>query len=189
MTTDLTRNRAVWGSLAVAFFVVHLVWHAFLGDPENALWACHVASLLIGIGGITATPTCVVIGLLWLVVGIPLWFYHLAVGGPLVPTSLLTHFGGAAVGCVLLNKCLVAPKNASAWWQASIGLVGLVILTRLTTAREANINLAFDVHGRSDTTMAEHSQYLLVIAAVVAVVFFFSELILRRVLFRPCDIS
>ena len=189
MTTEPTSKSVVWGSWAIAFFLAHLVWHAFLGDPENSLWACHVASLLIGIGGIAASPTCVFVGLLWLDVGIPLWFYHLGVGGPLVPTSLLTHFGGATVGCVLLCKFMSVSKSASAWWQASIGLMALVALTRLVTAREANVNLAFDIHGKTDTTMDEHVRYLLAIAAVVAVVFFLSEIVLRRVLFKSCDTS
>lgn len=186
---SLAWGSLAWGTLAVAFFLAHLVWHAFLGDPENALWACHVASLLIGIGGISRTPTCVIMGLLWLTVGIPLWFYHLAVGGNLVPTSLLTHFGGATVGCILLKKYLHSPKKASGWWKASLGLMGLVAFTRWVTARAVNINLAFDIHARSDTTIGEHVRYLVVIAVVVAVVFFLSEMILRRVLFKSCDTS
>jgi hypothetical protein len=59
----------------------------------------------------------------------------------------------------------------------------------MVTDRKANINLAFDVHGRNDTTATEHAQYLLAIAAVVTVVFFLSEIILRRMRYRSCDTS
>ena len=184
-----TGGSTFWGILAVGFFLAHLLWHAYLGDPENAVWACHVASLLIGIGGIVRNATLIAIGLSWLVVGIPLWLYHLAVGGPFVPTSLLTHFGSAAIGCILLRKSGFEPPKETIWWRACIALAILVAVSRFVTGRSDNINLAFDIHGRSDTAIGEHAQYLLVLAVVVSPVLYVSEIVLRRILFKSCDTS
>ncbi|MDV6028938.1 MAG: hypothetical protein F9B45_02275 [Phycisphaera sp. RhM] len=181
-----TIESAALGLLAIAFFLSHWVWHLFAGDPWNALWACHVASLVIGIGALTRRSKLVLVGLLWLSVGIPLWGIFLCGGGALVPTSLLTHFGAATVGLLLLRKSPFCPARQRrlvemVWWQACVALAALVMLSRWMTSRADNINLAFDIHGRRDTLPNDHALYLIGLAAVVSLVFYAAEKILRQV--------
>ncbi|MCA9138628.1 MAG: hypothetical protein KDB00_17775 [Planctomycetales bacterium] len=174
-----------WGVIAIAFFIAHLMWHVGSGDPWNAMWACHVASTFIGLGGIARNRTMVVIGLLLLAIGIPLWGIFLFGGGTLVPTSILTHFGAAAVGLILIRKppFQMQPRAnllSRIWWRAFVALAILVLMTRLLTDRADNINLAFDIHGRENTLPLDHALYVSAMAMTVVFVFIVSEWLLRK---------
>jgi hypothetical protein len=107
------------GIAGVTFFLLHLMSSFNAGEGIRALWACHVASLLAGLGILLRRSALVGVGVLWLLIGIPLWFVYLAIGEPFHPTSLLTHFGGFAVGCHGL-RLLGMPRGL--WLQSLVGL-------------------------------------------------------------------
>ncbi|MEZ6145455.1 MAG: hypothetical protein R3B91_08580 [Planctomycetaceae bacterium] len=122
------------GIAGVAFFAIYLIRRIQDGQVASALWACHLASLLTGTGILLRRPTFIGIGVLWLVVGIPLWCVYLAIGGAFRPASLLTHVGGLAVG-VLGLKAIGMRSNL--WWKAI--LVLLVLLCHLTMADASGV--------------------------------------------------
>ena len=173
------------GLAAVAFFLSHVAYHWRFGDMNNALWACHVASLLIGIGALTNRNDVTAIGVLWLVVGIPMWFLHLASGGEFIPTSVFTHGGGAIVGAAVIHQQRW-PRGG--WWKACVALFAWVGLTRLVTPPELNVNLAFRIPGPTTSGTISHAQYLGLMAAVMTTIFLVADLLLRRALpLRSCD--
>src|SRR5262249_49973308 len=55
-----------WGLLPLSFYGIHCGYQWWLGHPENGLWACHVAALVIGVGLLGGSATLVTVGLLWL---------------------------------------------------------------------------------------------------------------------------
>lgn len=149
----------------------------------RALWACHVASLLAGLGILLRRAALVGVGVLWLLIGIPLWFVYLAIGEPFHPTSLLTHVGGFAVGCHGL-RLLGMPRGL--WWQALVGLWLLLGIARLTSPPELNVNLAWHVYQRSECIAGFHLATLLLLSIGSLCLFYVAERQFRR-LFTPRD--
>ncbi len=134
----LPRRRPVLASLAVACYLVHAGGQVLGGEPWHALWVCHVACLLIGVGLALPSPTVHACGFLWLCLGLPLWVYQILTAGGFVATSLATHAGGFALGLVGLRQ-LGLPRGV--WWKAGCGAIGLQLLSALLTPFEKNVNL------------------------------------------------
>jgi len=130
------------GAVAIIFFAVHAGYHAARGNPENAVWMCHLATLGIGVGLIGRWPALNAIGVLWLAAGVPLWTVYLATGGEFFPTSILPHVGGLALGVIGLTR-LGAP--AGVWAAALAALIVLVLACRVVTPERADVNLAFTI--------------------------------------------
>lgn len=164
------------GLSGVAFFLLHLTSSLSAGEGTRALWACHVASLLAGSGILLRRAALVGTGVLWLLVGIPLWFVYLAIGEPFHPTSLLTHFGGFAVGCCGL-KTLGMPRGV--WWRALAGLWVLLVISRLTTPPELNVNLAWHVYQRGEPFAGYYPASLLLLSLGSLGLFYVGERQLR----------
>ncbi len=160
------------GLAAISFCLCHVAYHWKFGNMQNALWACHIASVLVGLGMLTGTPTVSAIGLLWLVLGIPLWLLSLIGGGEFIPTSLLTHFGGAALGVIAFRE-LKWPGGV--WWLAFVALVVWVLLTRYWTAPELNVNLAFHVPGRRMPALVSHRTYLTIMSLGIVLLFWIAD--------------
>ena len=129
--------------LLITFYSVHaanLAWR--FRTPWDVIWACHVSCLWIAAGVARRSGLLTAIGFCWLALGDCLWVLDLSSGGQLIPTSILTHVGGLWLGLRAIRR-LGFP--ARAWMFAWLAMLGLVGVTRLTTPRAANVNLAFSV--------------------------------------------
>ncbi|MFZ5892513.1 MAG: hypothetical protein ACOY0T_15745 [Myxococcota bacterium] len=170
----------LWLGLGALFcYAIHAGSHVLAGRPAEVLWACHVASVLIGVGALAGNATLVAIGVLWLAFGNPLWVLDLSTGGEFLPTSPFTHIGGFVLGCFALRR-LGFPE--SAWWKAVLAFVLLLLLTRLLTPPRANVNLAFAVASGWERTFTSYPLYLSMLVLAGAATFFVAELGLRRLL-------
>ncbi len=167
------------GALALACYAIHAGFHVLRGHPEDALWACHIAALLIAAGCFFAARTPIAMGILWLLFGNPLWVLDLSTGGEFLPTSALTHVGSLVIGLLAMRR-LGWPKRA--WWPAIVGFLALMGLTRVLTPRGANVNLAFRVADGWERTFPSYASYFLLLAAAAALTFFVAEVGLRRLL-------
>jgi hypothetical protein len=167
------------GGLALACYAIHAGFHLYHGRPADALWGCHIASLLIAASAFSGRSTPAGIGVLWLCFGNPMWILDVATGGELLPTSVLTHVGGFVIGIVVLKR-LGFPREV--WWKATLAYLGLLGLTRLVTPRVANVNLAFAVAPGWEQTFPSYPLYLLLLMSAGAATFFTAELGLRKVL-------
>src|SRR5437867_6986025 len=87
-----------FGFAALGCYAIHAGFHIINGRPEEALWMCHLAAGLVGVGLLSSSPATSGIGTLFLCVGTPLWFMYLAGGGRFYPTSFFPHVGGLAIG-------------------------------------------------------------------------------------------
>jgi hypothetical protein len=139
-----SRERSLrgWGGLATIFYAIHAGQHILHGRPEDLLWACHLGALVVGLGLIVGRARIVAVGFLWLCLGNVFWLLDLAGGGELIPTSLLTHVGGLAIG--LLGVVRLGIPRGSAW-HAIVAFILLQQICRWTTPAAVNINLAHSV--------------------------------------------
>jgi hypothetical protein len=182
-----TSERRGWGWAAlgvasVSFYAVHAGQYLVRRQAENALWICHLAALMVGIGVLSGRPNLTAIGTLWLLMGLPLWLYDLGSGGEFVPTSLLTHVGGLIVGLVALKKQGL-PEGL--WWKAPAASLPVLAVSRLFTPPAANINLVHRAHPGSESLFPSHALYLAALLGVLAAVGTAVPLLLRRLGFKP----
>ena len=166
-----------WGALACAFYAVHAGVHLARGHPEELLWACHLGALWVGLGLLLRQPALHAIGFLWLCVGTVLWGIGLAGGGELIPTSLLTHVGGLAVGGLAVWT-LGMPRHS--WWRALLAFLVLQQLCRWLTPAAANLNLAHAVWPGWETRFPSYLLYQLMLLAIAGASFALIEWLTRR---------
>jgi len=170
-----------WGGLALAFYAIHASHHVLRGHPEDLLWACHLGAVCVGAGLLARLPAVNAVGFLWLAVGDALWLLELAGGGELIPTSLLTHVGGLAVGALGLAR-FGMPRHS--WWRAILAFLALQQLCRFVTPAAANINVAHAVWSGWEDVFPGYVGYQIVLLAIGAAGFFAVEWVSRRVLGR-----
>lgn len=167
------------GALALACYGVHAVFHVARGHASDALWACHVATLLVSLGAFLEQARPAAIGILWLSFGNALWVLDLSTGGEFFPTSLLTHVLGLGVGLVVVKK-LGWPYPS--WWRAALAFLALLVVTRAVTPPAENVNLAFSVATGFERWFPSYLAYLAMLIAVGALTFLVVELGLRKAL-------
>lgn len=160
------------GLAALLGTAIHYTYHLYHQRPWDLLWACHVAALLIGVGCLFDWPPCVGVGVLWLVVGVPMWLLDLATGGELTPTSLLTHVGGLTVGLIYIGN---RGMPSGAWWQAILAMAALQLVCRWTTPADANVNLAHAVYQGWEGWFPSYRWYWVFLMGVFGVVFVAAE--------------
>lgn len=166
------------GLLPLLFYNIHAGYWLFQRHPESLLWACHVASVLIGLGMFFAAPRLLAVGMLWVTYGNLFWLLYLATGGEFLPTSLLTHVGSLLVGLIGLRR-FGFPANT--YPRALLGLIALVFVSRFTPPGE-NVNLAHRIGDGWETVFPSHRIYLLGLFAATGVSFFVMEIVYRRIL-------
>jgi hypothetical protein len=164
-----TRRRPGLALVALACFVAHSTYYLLTGSASEMLWACNVASLSIAVGCGFGSPWPVASGLLWLLLGTPIWLVYLAAGGELCVTSLGIHLLAPLVGLRALTQ-LGWPLGS--WFRASLLLLALVLLSRLLGEPNTNVNLAFRVWDGWEALFATHHHYLILVGLVHAVAFF-----------------
>jgi len=169
-------TRISLGLLAISFYAIHGAYHVSRGFPENLLWACHMGSLVVGIGLLARSPGLNAVGVSWLLLGTPLWIAGVLGGGVFIITSTLTHLGGLSVGIWGMRRFGV-PRNVG--WQALAGIAALHVLSRWLTPLDKNINLARDVWRGFDVVFPSHGSFLVAVAIALTLFFFGLERGLR----------
>lgn len=168
----------ILGALPAFFYAIHAGFWIVRGVPENALWTCHIASLLIGLGMVVLRPRFAAIGMLWVLLGLPLWILDLSAGGEFLPTSALTHVGAPLIALVFFRR-VSFPKGT--WWRAVAALGMLVVLTRIVTPPGENVNLSHAIwKGWENTFHHSHALYIGFFLCVCALSFLAGEFLMGR---------
>jgi hypothetical protein len=166
-----------FGVLALACFAVHAAVLLQRSEAPHVLWACHVATLIIGAGLLSKSPTPIAVGVCWLAVGTPAWLVDLWRGAEQIPTSALTHVVGLTLG--LIGVCILGwPRGA--WWKAFVALVGLALFCRFATPPSENVNMAFRVWERWGNRMPGFAATAALALSVHLFVFHWMERRFRR---------
>lgn len=171
------RKRLLFGALAISFYAIHGVLWVGRGVPSNLIWACHIGSVIVGLGLIFRVGRLNAIGILWLGLGNGMWILYLAGGGTFEATSWLTHVGGLVIGILGLRDTGF-PRGS--WLWALIGLAGLQQISRWTTVEMENVNLAFRVHPGWEGLFPSYGIYLAFLLVMAGLVFYGLEWMIRR---------
>lgn len=160
------------GWLCLAAILIHAVNHVRLGTPYDLMWECNIATALLAIGCLSEKPRLVAIPTMWLCFGTPLWALDIFTGGVFMATSLLTHFGALLLGLYATRK-LGMPRHT--WPLATLGLIGVMLVSRFTTPPELNLNLAHAVWSGWEDTFPRYDVYFVVVVSGFALTFFVVE--------------
>jgi hypothetical protein len=166
-----------YGAIALGLYVVHALVCVARGCAADALWSCHVATLLVGIGLLMSWRTLVDIGALWLFVGTPAWLVDIALGGELIPTSVGTHLGGAWIAWRAIERNGLA---RSTWWKAIVALGALQQVCRWITPPAMNVNAAFAPYSRCASWFGSYAAYLAATTCVAMLAYLAVEVIVTR---------
>jgi hypothetical protein len=175
IVVSIAKTVKALGVIPFACYGVQAATHLGRGEPQELLWACHVAALLVGVGLLMGSPTVNAIGLLWSCFGTPLWILYLATGGELLAASFFTHGAALILGTIGVRR-LGMPRGAA--WKATAAFALLWIITRALTPPWANVNLAFSVYDGWETWFPSYPIYL-----AMLLVLGFAALLLAEYLF------
>lgn len=156
---------SVLAALAIVFYGIHAAYHVATRHPEDLLWFCNAAAFVVALGLLMRAPSVLGIGLLWLVVGLPVWIVDLARGGVFLPTSILTHVGVLVLGIVGAAR-IGLPDQA--WSRALLAGLVLHVVCRYVTPRAANVNAAFAIWPGWEWIAATHDRYVVALFVVFA---------------------
>lgn len=135
-------SRPLWALVVLAAFALHAAHkleHGLLGEM---LWACHVASLSIGLGILFHRTSLVAVGTLFHVaVGVPAYVLDVIVLRTTTFTSVLIHTLPPLAGLAVLRRDGPWPR----WTPVAAAslYLALIPLSRWLTEPALNVNLAF----------------------------------------------
>ena len=166
-----------FGLLPFAFYAAHAASLVSRDLAPHVLWSCHLANLILGAGILLRSPSLAGTGLLWLILGLPLWIAELTGGGDFHWTSTLTHVCGLLLA-VLAVRAAGMPKGT--WWRAAAGLAALWLLCRAFTPPDANVNLSHRHWFGWEERLLPYPLYLVAVLALSSAVFLVVERLARR---------
>ena len=129
--------------LPLLFFLGITYRHYRANRWGDALWMCHLSNLLLAAGLFFNNSILVFMALPWLLFGIPLWLAEVIRTRKVVPLSVLTHFGGAAIALYAAHRMGAAPGT---WWASWLFALAAQGVCRLFTPPELNVNVTHRVY-------------------------------------------
>ena len=129
--------------LPLLFFIGIATRHYRAGRWGDALWMCHLSNLLLSACLFFEQPFLVFMALPWLLFGIPLWLAEVLRTHRVVPISILTHFGGAAIALYAAQRMGASPGT---WWASWLFALAAQGVCRLFTRPEWNVNVTHRVN-------------------------------------------
>jgi hypothetical protein len=119
---------------------------------------------------------------LWLIPGLPLWLWFIAMEGGWLLTSTFSHVGGLGVGLIALRTVgadRTTPIYAVIWYLVS------QLICRVFTPAESNVNIAHRVYEGFEHMFSAYWQYWLATTAMVVAGAWLLGLVLQKTFPRP----
>jgi len=136
---------------------------------DYLLSVCFVANLILAAGILARSGLLIGIGYGWALIALPLWAIESFRVGFVAPSSVALHATGIGLGFCASRRTLI--PNGLVFAAVPVGLLAL-LLARLLTRPEFNINTAFRVQEGWTGLFPDHRVYLLVQLAVYAAIFY-----------------
>ena len=165
------------GSLVLAIYLLHGANHMASGQVQQMLWVCNVGLLGIAVGWLLAAPRVLATGCIWLALGTPLWLYGAIAEFGFQASSVLAHFGGLSLGVLGLHS-LGLPRGT--WWTAALATLPLMLVSRLFTPGDQNVNMAHRPWPGWEGVFPSHLLFLLLFYAAYVAALFGIEAVARR---------
>jgi hypothetical protein len=140
--TERAKPRALWAALVLGVLALHAAHKLEHGLFAEMLWACHVASLVVGVGLLTHQTWLIAVGTLFhLAVGAPAYVLDVIVLRTTTFTSVLVHTLPPVAGLWALRHEATWPR----WTPIAAAALYLVLIpiSRWLTDPALNVNLAF----------------------------------------------
>lgn len=149
-----------------------LAWHGVsvvqrLGC-DYLLSLCLLANGILAAGILTRSGLLTGVGFGWALIALPLWLHVCFRSGGVAPSSVALHGTGVVIGFLAVRRIAIPPQLALA--AVPIGLLS-VLLARLFTRPELNINAAFRVQDGWTSLFPNYPVYLAVQIVIYSVVF------------------
>jgi hypothetical protein len=176
---DTTNRFRLLGILPLIFFVAHFLYYLSHGRAPEILWLCHISNLTLAIGLLFDIPVLILLAVIWLAPGLPLWVMEIIRTGDITFTSSLSHIGGLIVGLVGLAR-VGAGRNI--WPYAFAWGLFFQLLCRLTTPAGLNINVAHRVYDGMENYFSSYWQYWLCNSLFTAVYLWLTGFVLTKLL-------
>ena len=165
VSESVTIPMRLLGLLPLAFFAAHLSFYWRNGGLDNMLWMCTVGNLVLAIGLLFGLRWMIRVAVIWLVPGLPLWLYYVAVNGGWLLTSFFTHVGALIVGLFAVYKIRASRWT---WVHAFVWFLLVQQLSRMVTTPYWNVNVAHRVYEGWEGVFSSYWQYWLASTGVVA---------------------
>jgi hypothetical protein len=164
------RTRDGWlrwvGLLPLIFFLGQTIFYWRNGSLGNMLWMCNVGNLILAIGLFARQREVVRASAIWMIPGLVIWGFYVLLPYGFVPTSTLAHVGGFIVGLFVLSQVRV---DRRAWLYAFGWYLILQVLSRLITAPDLNVNVAYRIQSGWESKFGSFWKFWLTMSAAVAV--------------------
>jgi hypothetical protein len=177
MSTQSQTSRYALALAVLAVVALHTAHKLNQGLLSEMLWACHVASLLTGIGLLLDSLRLVAIGTVFhLAVGLPAYMLDVLVSGTTL-TSALVHSVPPLAGLAFLRRTPL-PR----WTMASAaGLyLALIPVSRWLTDPALNVNLAFAPYAPLRSLLGAPWISWLLNALLIVAALFAAQVVLRK---------
>ena len=130
-----------WLGAAVFTAMALDAWTKGAGNLTEMLWACHWASIAIGLGLLAGSRAAVAAGLLFhLSLGIPAWLLGVFFSGEVQPTSVLVHSVPTLAAMVYLRGIEALPPYT--WLRAWMLHPAAIAVSARFAKPELNVNMA-----------------------------------------------
>lgn len=176
---SVTRTRMMTGLglAALVCYGIHGGYHLYHGRPEDLLWVCHIGAVFIGLGLLASSTVWSGVGTLFLCLGFPQWILYLALGGEFMPTSIFTHVIALCIG-IYSVRLFGIPR--AVWLKATVVIVILIVISRIVTPSEANVNVAFAIQEGWEKVFPSYPVYIVAMVGSAGVYFYLVEYAMRR---------
>jgi hypothetical protein len=160
-----SRQFRLIGLLPLIFFLAQTVHYWRYGGLGNLLWMCNIGNLLLAIGLFLNHRELIRAAAIWTIPGLAIWFWYVWLSGSTGIPSTLAHVGGLIVAVFVVRRVRM---DRIAWLYAFIWYLFMQLVSRLTTARELNVNVAHFVQPGWEKTFPSFWKFWMVMTALVA---------------------
>jgi hypothetical protein len=165
------------GILPLVFFLAQAVHYWQTNELGHMLWMCNIGNLLLAIGLFFNQALLIRVAVIWLIPGLVVWFFYVALAWGLVLSSTLAHVGGILVGLIAIKRVRM---DRSAWVYALGWYLVIQLLSHFITPVELNVNVAHSVAPGWQQTFDAYWKFWLVLALLTALILWFLGRLLNR---------
>ena len=175
--TRTTQNLRLLGFFPLFFFLAQAIHYWRISELGHMLWMCNIGNLLLAIGLFLNRPLLTRVAVIWLIPGLVVWFFYVALSWGLVVSSTLAHVGGIIVGMIVLKKVRM---DRVAWLYALGWYLLIQLISRLITPAAMNVNVAHSIDPGWQQTFGAYWQFWLVLTISTAFILWIIGVVLYK---------
>lgn len=153
------------GALPLLFFLGQLVFYWRDGSLGNMLWMCNIGNLIMALALFAGSKQMIRATALWTIPGLVIWVVFVIVPYGFVISSFFAHVGGFVVAMIVLRTVRV---DRRAWLFAFGWYLLMQLVSRLATAADLNVNVAYRIQPGWDSAFSSYWKFWLAMTLAVA---------------------